>query len=373
MRKIRLAYSVSFGGWKLNMNRISKNLSLALVLMIVAITCFPVTSVYAQSTKPSPPEFTAQMPNENTIELAIKNQAFTNSSSINAIVYYYRVKDHNTNQWIICGNYQLQSDSQTTLITIPPHPDDLRHYLFPPNWPNTSNLVDFQVEAVSGYYLVKYVQGQMPGAPLQTNGYSEITFNKSETSDWSSIQTVDISKGTASTSPNPTANEQPTAMITPSPTPAFAPASATIEASTENGDTINLGINGNITSEQMSKPTITTNQSQNSTTISFNLTGQNGAVGLGNLTIPKNAIPYQTAPAVYIDGQQIENQGYTQDADNYYVWYTTHFSTHQISIVFAQSVLIPEFPAVLLAMAFLSMVTAAVTLFRRGKAKHGQN
>ena len=40
---------------------------------------------------------------------------------------------------------------------------------------------------------------------------------------------------------------------------------------------------------------------------------------------------------MYIDGQPAQNQGYTQDNDNYYVWYTTHFSTHQISIVFTAS------------------------------------
>jgi vacuolar-type H+-ATPase subunit I/STV1 len=32
-----------------------------------------------------------------------------------------------------------------------------------------------------------------------------------------------------------------------------------------------------------------------------------------------------------------QNQGYTQDADNYYVWYTTHFSTHQIKIMFTST------------------------------------
>lgn len=38
--------------------------------------------------------------------------------------------------------------------------------------------------------------------------------------------------------------------------------------------------------------------------------------------------------AVLIDGQEAQSQGYTQDTDNYYIWYTTHFSTHEISIVF---------------------------------------
>jgi hypothetical protein len=52
------------------------------------------------------------------------------------------------------------------------------------------------------------------------------------------------------------------------------------------------------------------------------------------MTIPKTAILYGTNPVVYIDGQQAPSQGYTQDANNFYVWFTTSFSTHQVSIQF---------------------------------------
>jgi hypothetical protein len=58
------------------MGKISKSLSLAIVIVIVFSSYTMAESVYAQSTKPSPPEFTAQAPNESTIELVIKNQAF---------------------------------------------------------------------------------------------------------------------------------------------------------------------------------------------------------------------------------------------------------------------------------------------------------
>jgi len=53
------------------------------------------------------------------------------------------------------------------------------------------------------------------------------------------------------------------------------------------------------------------------------------------MTIPKTAIPYGTNPVVYIDDQQASNQGYMQDTENFYVWYTTQFSTHQMKIQFA--------------------------------------
>ena len=83
----------------------------------------------------------------------------------------------------------------------------------------------------------------------------------------------------------------------------------------------------------MSNVTISTNLS-NTTTVSFTVTGESGTTGFGNITIPKSAVPYGSTPTVYIDNQTAQTQGYTQDANNYYVWYTTQFSTHQISIVF---------------------------------------
>jgi hypothetical protein len=66
----------------------------------------------------------------------------------------------------------------------------------------------------------------------------------------------------------------------------------------------------------------------------FTVSGKSGTTGFSNVTIPVNAILYGTTPTIYIDGQPASNQGYTKDSDNYYVWYTTSFSTHQLSIVF---------------------------------------
>jgi hypothetical protein len=122
----------------------------------------------------------------------------------------------------------------------------------------------------------------------------------------------------------------PPLSTTPTPTPT----PITVPATTDNGSTVNLTITGNITSSQMSNVTITTNQSANTTTLSFTVTGENGTTGFSNVTIPISEVPYGTTPTIYIDGQIAQNQGYTQDANNYYVWYTTHFSTHKISIVF---------------------------------------
>jgi hypothetical protein len=53
------------------------------------------------------------------------------------------------------------------------------------------------------------------------------------------------------------------------------------------------------------------------------------------MTIPTTAILYGTTPVIFIDGKQTLSQEYTQDSNNFYVWYTAHFSTHQITIRFA--------------------------------------
>jgi hypothetical protein len=126
----------------------------------------------------------------------------------------------------------------------------------------------------------------------------------------------------------------------------------------------------------MSNVTIATNQSATSTTVSFTVTGESGTTGFGNVTIPKSAVPYGTTPTIYIDGQPAQDQGYTQDSNNYYVWYTTHFSTHQVSIVFtttapspsptAQSSLPPEaIYGIATAVAIVAIVIAVTVLKKR--------
>jgi hypothetical protein len=88
----------------------------------------------------------------------------------------------------------------------------------------------------------------------------------------------------------------------------------------------------------MSNVTIVTNQSGISTTVSFTVTGESGTTGYSNITIPKTLILYGTTPTVFIENQQATNQGYTQDTDNFYVWYSTQFSTHQINMQFTKPV-----------------------------------
>jgi hypothetical protein len=54
----------------------------------------------------------------------------------------------------------------------------------------------------------------------------------------------------------------------------------------------------------------------------------------GSLPIPKSAVVAEAKPILYVDGQQCQEQGYTQDNDNYYVWCATHFSTRELAVTF---------------------------------------
>jgi|WetSurMetagenome_2_1015567.scaffolds.fasta_scaffold15636_6 hypothetical protein len=196
------------------MQRISISFAiLTTLLVIIFVMQLMAVSVYAQSTKPLAPKFTIQIPNNSTIQLVVENQAFTNSSSVNSIVYYFRVKDHNSGSWLKSGNYNLQSNSKTTIISIPPLPGMslLGSILSSPLLRN-STLLDFQIQAKTGYYAITQKPGYIPGMPPlgSGDGYSEITFNPAETSDWSNTQTINLNQ-TSTTSPTPSVPEFPAA------------------------------------------------------------------------------------------------------------------------------------------------------------------
>ena len=127
----------------------------------------------------------------------------------------------------------------------------------------------------------------------------------------------------------------PTSTAAPTPTP-IKQTNSTVPATTDNGKTINLPLSGNITSTQMSNVTITT-ENATTTGLYFTVTGEGGTLGFSNITIPKSLVPPEATPLIFIDGLPAQSQGYTQDNINFYTWYITHFSTHQISIVFTST------------------------------------
>lgn len=166
--------------------------------------------------------------------------------------------------------------------------------------------------------------------------------------------------GSSTSTPTPTSSSTSTASPAPFPIP--TPSATTVAATTDSGNTVDLTLGGNVSSSQMSNVTISTNQSAAITTVSFIVTGQSGNTGFSNITIPISIVSYGTTLIIYIDGQPASNQGYTQDGNNYYVWYITQFSAHEISIVFTAKS-IPEFPSLTIVLPlFLVMLSIAVIL-----------
>ncbi len=115
---------------------------------------------------------------------------------------------------------------------------------------------------------------------------------------------------------------------------------------------------------------------QTTTNISFTVTGESGTFGFSNMTIAKSRIPQATTPAIYVDGKIVPEQGYNQDANNYYVWYVVHFSTHRVVIKFNdEATVAPQttnhvggakgvinFQSVIYGLAIAFVVVAAVTV-----------
>ncbi len=66
-----------------------------ILLALLALGTVCLEPVSAHSSKPYAPEFTIQFLNDSSLQIVIENQGFTISSSVNSIIYYYRVKDHN--------------------------------------------------------------------------------------------------------------------------------------------------------------------------------------------------------------------------------------------------------------------------------------
>ena len=141
----------------------------------------------------------------------------------------------------------------------------------------------------------------------------------------------------------PTPTPSPTPLPSPTPNPTSKP--ATINAATENGTKINLSVTGNITSQQITCLQIIKSSSSKTINVSFTVEGTNGDVGTGNFTIPKSAVDFGTDPTVYIDNAQATDQGFCEDESNYYVWFTTHFSSHEVNFVFYGPVSKSELPS----------------------------
>ncbi len=194
------------------MQKTSLSLAILISLLVIIFLVEPMAeSVYAQSTKPSPPVFSTRVYDNFSIEFNITNQPFTNSSIVNAISYpiQVRVRETNTSVWVQTyadSNYDLQSNGTYTTLTMPIY--------FLKASQNASS-IDIQMKAQTGYYSRIYKQGQMPGELLvPTDGYWDINFKPAEKSEWSNTQTINLNQA-STISPTPTVPEFSWLMILP--------------------------------------------------------------------------------------------------------------------------------------------------------------
>jgi hypothetical protein len=168
------------------------------------------------------------------------------------------------------------------------------------------------------------------------------------------------------------ANPDPTPTPTPTPAPTTNPASQSstiVKATIEDGAYVNLEIGGNMTSQQITNATITTDKTSKTISVSFTVSGEKGDAGFGNFTIPKSSVDFGTSPTVYVDRNPAIDQGNCQDSGYYYVWFTTHFSSHKVSIVFSSPVSDAGFLAqnknyIVVSVATVLAVISALIIFR---------
>jgi hypothetical protein len=208
----------------------------------------------------------------------------------------------------------------------------------------TNNYLGPFLSDSSGNIYLSYVPIQVGNYSMQAkySGQFFISNNATYFPTQSQVLTLKVQQEPVAPSPSPSPSPIPvptstTSQPTPTPIPSPIPTQTIIPITTTNDTTVNLTISGNITSSQMSNISLITNQSAKTTILSFTVQGKSGTTGFSNITIAKSNIANGTIPKVYIDNYPTQNQGYTQDSDNYYLWYTTSFSIHQISIQFTPS------------------------------------
>lgn len=180
------------------------------------------------------------------------------------------------------------------------------------------------------------------------------------------------------TAPNPQATPNPAAS-TP---PIFqVPMVTFLNATGSGGGAVELLVNGNLTVGLGTLANVTANELLGTTNVTFTILGNQGTSGFTNVTIPIRSVPYGSYPAMYFDNESAQNQGYTEDQNNYYVWGTLQFNSYlygDLSVLFASSPVttvspspsIPEFSMwVILLPLIISMLVTSVYLRRKLKTQ----
>ena len=178
------------------------------------------------------------------------------------------------------------------------------------------------------------------------------------------------------TAPNSQAVPNPNA---PTPTLQQVSTARFLQATKDDGQKIDLTVYGNSKIMWNAKVNITTNLLAATANVTFVVRGDEGTSDFFNMTIPKSAVPYGDKPTVYTTGDDIgdlllQDQGYSQDTDNYYVWCTTHFDGYfygGLTIEFTNSQAQSLIPIIAVGVLVI-IVAAALTILIYTKKKKNQ-
>jgi hypothetical protein len=129
------------------------------------------------------------------------------------------------------------------------------------------------------------------------------------------------------------------------------------------GKYVTLTVKGTVDADQISELWFANNAAlYNNTDIAFKLTSQNKTAEFMNMTVPKNVLLGGTSPVVTIDGALVKDSGFSQDSDNFYVWFTAlsnsgHIDRSSVMITF---LLTPKLTTVGPSMSYLYTMGAVV-------------
>jgi hypothetical protein len=135
-----------------------------------------------------------------------------------------------------------------------------------------------------------------------------------------------------------------------------------------NGSSVlDLTIRGNIGKSNISGVTLVEDKIAATTTLTLTLIGHDGPYSFCNITLPKSAVTYGTAPTTYINNQLADDHGYAQDENNYYLWYKTYSNTYELSIIFKGTSDMQTSYAVIVAIISIILVVAILVPRLRGR------
>jgi hypothetical protein len=186
---------------------------------------------------------------------------------------------------------------------------------------------------------------------------------------------VQSNLGTVNFTPFLTAPNLQTTPNSTEPTPTIKqiPSTTFLEATKDSGGKVDIIVNGNLSLGLISLANLTSSQSSATSNLTFTVTGDADTNAFINVTIPKNAVTYGPTPTVYIGNQKVQNQSYTQDVDNYYVWGTNHFNnsfygdlTIEFTNVTSSSTTFPTIIGAIIAVAVAALTLIAYRRMKRG-------